>query len=62
MLVFGPDNVTSGCSSDLMKATRVATRMVRNYGYSEKLGPMYLGQDDAISPKSREDIEVEVRE
>ena len=28
-LVFGPENVTSGASSDLRKATATATRMVK---------------------------------
>lgn len=53
--------MTSGCSSDLRKATSVATQMVRNYGYSEKLGPVWLGRDDPISPKNREEVENEVR-
>lgn len=28
-MIFGHDNVTSGCSSDLQRATDVATRMIR---------------------------------
>ena len=28
-LIFGHDDVTSGCSSDLQRATDVATRMIR---------------------------------
>jgi ATP-dependent metalloprotease len=28
-MIFGHDDVTSGCSSDLMRATDVATRMIR---------------------------------
>ena len=28
-LIFGPENVTSGASSDLRKATATATRMVK---------------------------------
>ena len=30
-LVYGPENVTSGCISDLAHATDVATRMVQVY-------------------------------
>ena len=45
---------SSGASSDLVGATDLATRMVREYGMSERLGPvglaggspMYLGGDD----------------
>jgi hypothetical protein len=29
LAVYGPDNVTSGCISDLARATDVATRMVQ---------------------------------
>jgi len=28
-MIFGRDETTSGCSSDLMRATDVATRMIR---------------------------------
>lgn len=28
-MIFGHDDVTSGCSSDLTRATDVATRMIR---------------------------------
>ena len=59
--VFGHDYVTSGCSSDLRNATSVATRMVRNYGYSEKIGPVWLERDAVISSKTREDVENEIR-
>ncbi|XP_014300688.1 ATP-dependent zinc metalloprotease YME1L isoform X1 [Microplitis demolitor] len=37
-LIFGPDKVTTGASSDLQKATEVAEAMVKNYGMSEKVG------------------------
>ncbi|THH17804.1 hypothetical protein EW146_g3064 [Bondarzewia mesenterica] len=61
-LIFGPENVTSGASSDLQHATRVATRMVKNFGYSEKVGPVYFNErEEAISPAKREEIESEVR-
>jgi ATP-dependent Zn protease len=46
-LIFGPENVTSGASSDLRKATATATRMV-------KASPVFLaiyqnGEHDAFS-------------
>jgi len=61
-LIFGPENVTSGASSDLKKATATATRMVKNWGYSEKIGPVYLNdREESISTSKREEVENEVR-
>ncbi|XP_044003272.1 ATP-dependent zinc metalloprotease YME1L [Aphidius gifuensis] len=37
-LIFGPDKVTTGASSDLQRATEIAETMVKNYGMSEKVG------------------------
>lgn len=39
-LVFGHDNVTSGASSDIQQATRLATAMVTQYGLSDKVRTM----------------------
>jgi cell division protease FtsH len=39
-LVFGYDKVTSGASSDIQQATRMARAMVTQWGMSDKLGPM----------------------
>ncbi|KIJ24421.1 hypothetical protein M422DRAFT_62338 [Sphaerobolus stellatus SS14] len=61
-IAYGPENVTSGCHSDLSKATDVATRMVRYFGYSDKLGPVYYDEDNhAISPSKRTEIDSEVK-
>ncbi|MBI3678498.1 MAG: ATP-dependent metallopeptidase FtsH/Yme1/Tma family protein [Proteobacteria bacterium] len=38
VLIFGPDNVTTGASSDIQQATRMARSMVMEWGMSEKLG------------------------
>eukprot|EP01038_Epipyxis_sp_PR26KG_P013825 gene13825-18539_t len=35
-IVFGPENVTSGASSDIQQATRLAKAMVTKYGLSDK--------------------------
>lgn len=40
----------------------MATSMVKNYGFSRKLGPVYYtDRDDIISPQTRERIDAEVR-
>jgi len=61
-LIYGPENVTSGASSDIMSATRTATAMVKKWGYSDKLGPVfYSDRTEAISSATKEEIEGEVR-
>jgi len=37
-LTFGPENVTSGASSDIQQVSRIARAMVTQFGMSEKLG------------------------
>ncbi|KPF86178.1 cell division protein FtsH [alpha proteobacterium AAP38] len=37
-IIFGPENVTTGASSDIQQATRWARAMVAEYGMSDKLG------------------------
>jgi cell division protease FtsH len=44
-LVFGKENVTSGASSDIEQATRLARMMVTRWGYSEELGVVAYGED-----------------
>jgi ATP-dependent metalloprotease len=61
-LIFGQDNVTSGASSDIVKATDVAKRMVRYYGMSEKVGPININDDamQLLSTQTKELIESEI--
>jgi cell division protease FtsH len=40
------DDVTTGASSDLKQATKYATYMVTQYGFSENLGNIVYGGDD----------------
>ncbi|MBS3765763.1 ATP-dependent zinc metalloprotease FtsH [Candidatus Bipolaricaulota bacterium] len=40
------EEVTTGAQDDFKKATDIAKRMVVEYGMSEKLGPINLGQDN----------------
>src|SRR5579859_3539319 len=39
-LIFGPDKVTTGAADDIRRATNLARRMVTEFGFSEKLGPL----------------------
>jgi cell division protease FtsH len=45
-LKFGKEKVTSGASSDIEYATKLARAMVTQYGLSEKLGPIAYGEDE----------------
>ncbi|MBI5163418.1 MAG: ATP-dependent metallopeptidase FtsH/Yme1/Tma family protein [Magnetospirillum sp.] len=39
-LVFGGDSVTTGASNDIQRATDLSRRMVTEFGFSDKLGPL----------------------
>jgi len=45
-LIFGEDNVTTGASNDIEKATEIARNMVTKWGLSERLGPLLYSQDE----------------
>jgi len=45
-LVFGYDKVTSGASSDIDMATKMARAMVTRYGLSDALGPLAYGENE----------------
>ncbi len=40
------DDISTGASNDIARATKVARNMVVRYGFSEKLGPIVYGHDD----------------
>lgn len=40
------DDISTGASNDLERATGIARNMVTRYGFSEKLGPVVYGQDE----------------
>ncbi len=44
-IIFGPDKVTTGASSDISMATNMARRMVTEWGMSDKLGPLRYTSD-----------------
>ncbi|MDA8231908.1 MAG: ATP-dependent zinc metalloprotease FtsH [Magnetospirillum sp.] len=39
-ITFGRDSVTTGASNDIQRATELSRKMVTEYGFSEKLGPL----------------------
>ncbi len=39
------DDITTGASNDIQRATEIAQKMVMKYGMSEKLGPIVYGKD-----------------
>ncbi|HEV2081209.1 MAG TPA: ATP-dependent zinc metalloprotease FtsH [Brevundimonas sp.] len=44
-LIFGKDNITSGASSDIEQATKLARAMVTRWGFSEVLGTVAYGEN-----------------
>ena len=45
-LIFGHDKVTSGASSDIQMATKLAKDMVTRFGMSKDLGPLTYGENE----------------
>jgi len=70
---FGADQMTTGASNDLRQATRLARRIVTEFGMSERLGPRTFGEHEEFvflgreiteqrdySEKVAEDIDAEI--
>ena len=45
-IIFGHDKVTSGASSDIQMATKLAKDMVTRFGMSTELGPLSYGENE----------------
>ncbi|CAJ0946829.1 unnamed protein product [Ranitomeya imitator] len=60
-IIFGPENITTGASSDFDSATKIAKLMVTRFGMSEKLGVMTYSDTGKLSPETQAAIEQEVR-
>jgi len=45
-MIFGHDKVTSGASSDIQMATKLAKDMVTKFGMSKDLGPLQYGDNE----------------
>ncbi|ERL88257.1 ATP-dependent zinc metalloprotease YME1L [Dendroctonus ponderosae] len=62
-LIFGPEKITSGASSDLEHATSIAVHMVKDWGMSEKLGLRTMPDDSRheLGPNTNEVIDNEIK-
>ncbi|KAL3156667.1 ATP-dependent zinc metalloprotease FTSH 4, mitochondrial [Trebouxia sp. C0009 RCD-2024] len=63
-LIFGESNITTGASSDLEQATKLARNMVTKYGMSEKVGNISIDYEDdgrSLSSETRSAVEEEVK-
>lgn len=71
-IIFGGEKVTSGASSDIKMATKMAQAMVTEWGLSDVVGPVFHGKsnedmyasgagDKTRSEKTSEAIDIEVR-
>ena len=56
---FGNMKITTGAAQDFKEATEIATDMVTEYGFNEKIGPLNVSNNiigDAISPEIAEEV------
>jgi cell division protease FtsH len=73
-LIFGPTKITTGAGDDIERATSMARRMVTQYGMSDRIGPVAvgdaehevflgreLGQRRAVSESVAERVDTEVK-
>ncbi|KAM3164381.1 Protein YME1 [Lachancea thermotolerans] len=62
-IIYGKENTTSGCGSDLQGATNTARAMITQYGMSEQVGPVNLADKwESWSGKIRDIADNEVIE
>ena len=48
-LIFGAENVTTGAGNDIQQATGLARKMVTEFGFSDKLGPLrYSANEEEV--------------
>jgi cell division protease FtsH len=73
-LVFGVENVTTGASNDIERATLIARNIVTRWGLTEALGPLTYAEDDEevflgrsvtqhkhVSDETARKIDIEIR-
>jgi len=45
-IIYGEDNVTTGASNDIQQVASIATRMVKDYGMSDKVGRVKISENN----------------
>ncbi len=73
-IIYGKDNITTGAGNDIQQATNLARKMVKEFGFSDKLGPLryesnqeevFLGHSVAqktnISDETAKVIDLEIK-
>lgn len=65
-IIYGDDEITTGASNDIARATSIARNMVVKWGLSEKLGPQMYTKDEyeddlEASEETAQVIDAEVR-
>lgn len=45
-LIYGTDKVSTGASNDIERATDIARKMITQWGFSEKLGPLLYAEQE----------------
>lgn len=53
-LIYGDEHVSTGASNDIKVATQYARAMVTQWGFSDKLGPLYYESEDNGFSKNRD--------
>ena len=74
-LIYGEDQVSTGASNDIERATAIARSMVTRWGLSEKLGPLAYGEEEGevflgrsvtqhknVSDETAHNIDTEIRD
>ncbi len=73
-IIFGEENVTTGASNDIERATKIARNMVTRWGLTDALGPLAYSEDEGeiflgrsvtqhkqISDETAKQIDAEIR-
>ena len=74
-IIYGFEKVSTGASNDIERATQLARKMVTQWGFSEKMGPMLFAEEEGevflgrssskslnMSDETARDIDAEIKE